>query len=150
MPLLCCHTQARDNTQYTATICTNNHSLRCSDPLSSNPCRELYPYMPNAVVTEACHPFGGYGTERAARGNEQIGSRYDISYRELSFEQDSDKIALLAGIYIKYVYTGQVTHCECLFVRYRVFPHSVTVNPHTNTKRPILSTGLGVFLFGDI
>ena len=42
--------------------------------------------------------------------------------RELSFEQDIDKIT------IKRVFnTVQITHCTCLFVRYSVFQHAVTV-----------------------
>ena len=43
--------------------------------------------------------------------------------RELSFEQDMDKITL------KRVFnTVQITQRHCLFVRYSVLQHAVTVN----------------------
>ena len=54
--------------------------------------------------------------------------------RELSFEQDMDKITL------KRVFnTVQITHCTCLFVRYSVLQHAVTVTqlndkPHLSVK----------------
>lgn len=87
-----------------------------------SPCREIAYHPFDAVVAEACHPPNGNSTERKAQGNEQRGGITNISYKELSFEQNVDKIAVNG-----YLDTVQITQRHCLFVRYRVLIHSVTV-----------------------
>ena len=88
----------------------------------SSPCREITYHPFDAVVAEACHPPNGNSTERKAQGNEQRGGITNISYKELSFEQVLDKMTLNG-----YLNTVQITHRQCLFVRYGVLKHSVTV-----------------------
>lgn len=89
-----------------------------------SPCREIAYHPFDAVVAEACHPPNGNSTGENAQDNEQIGDITNISYKELSFEQLLDKMTLNG-----YLDTVQITQRHCLFVRYSVFPHAVTVTP---------------------
>ena len=59
-----------------------------------SPCREIAYHPFDAVVAEACHPPNGNSTGEKAQDNEQIGGITNISYKELSFEQNIDKIAV--------------------------------------------------------
>ena len=61
--------------------------------------------------------------------------------RELSFEQDMDKITL------KRVFnTVQITHCTCLFVRYSVLQHAVTVTQLNDKSHQYVKLLSGIFV----
>ena len=102
----------------------------------SSPCREITYHPFDAVVAEACHPPNGNSTERKAQGNEQRGGITNISYKELSFEQNVDKIAVKrvsrycsnnAAPLLICPLQGAVTLCNRYPIRYIKRPYTSSV-----------------------